>query len=314
MDNFNFKKRVLFIGVPDMAFIGLDTLHYSGVNIVGVVGPKKTHSTYESFKMFVNSRNLNFIEYDRLDSPELLGTISDLNIDIGVVCSFNNRIPKIFMEKIKDGIINIHPSLLPLYRGGNPYSWVIINNESKSGVTLHYMSENFDEGDIIQQVEIDVNKNETMGTIFSRTNIIGCKMLLGALIKYEKEGPLKGIPQQQGDFIKAPNIKDEETFIDFNKSAEYIERFVRALNPYITAVSVFKGNYIKFHKVSVEHIENIEGFENGQICKIENDKLYIKTSDGCVCPEVLQYGGEFIGDVKDFIDIAKPKLGDKFNG
>ena len=312
MDKFDFKKRVLFIGVPDMALVGLDTLLYAGVNIVGVIGPLKQHNTYPMFKSFVYSRKQNFIEYDSLDSPELLATINDLQPDIGVVFSFNNKMPKVFIDSIKDGIINIHPSLLPNYRGGNPYSWVTINNEEKTGVTLHYISENFDEGDIILQQECPIEPYDTMGTIFSRTNNLACQMMLKTLIKYEKGEPLDRKPQDMGDFIKAPNIKDKESYIDFNNDANYIERFVRAINPYISASSLYRNQVIKIHKVSVSDLDKKENFENGQICEIIDDKVYIQTEKGCIIPEVMQFSGYFIGDCKDFIKIAKPQIGDKF--
>ena len=116
MDNKLYKKRVLIIGVPDMAYIGTDVLYNEGINIVGVLGPLKTHNTYDAFKNFIKARQLNFIEYDNLNSPELHKTVSELKVDIAVVFSFNNKIPISFINLIKDGILNLHPSLLPQYR------------------------------------------------------------------------------------------------------------------------------------------------------------------------------------------------------
>ena len=123
-----FKKRILFVGIPDMAYIGLDGLLMAGVNIVGVLGPKKNHNMYYDFKNFVQSRRLNYIDYEELDEPQLIKKIQDLNVDVAVVCSFNYKIPKVLMNATRDGFINVHPSLLPKYRGGNPYSRVIFPN------------------------------------------------------------------------------------------------------------------------------------------------------------------------------------------
>jgi len=139
-----FKKRILFVGIPDMAYVCLDGLKIEGVNIVGVLGPKKNHPTYSGFKSFVQSRNLNFIEYDKLDDSNFIEKIKDLNADIAVVCSFNYKIPKVLLDSVKDGFINVHPSLLPKYRGPNPYSVVLLNGEKETGVTLHFMNEEFD--------------------------------------------------------------------------------------------------------------------------------------------------------------------------
>ncbi len=312
MDKLNFKKRILFIGVPDMGYIGLDTLFYAGVNIVGVMGPLKTHNTYFNFRNFVKMRGLNFIEYDSLDNPDFINEIKELNIDLAVVCSFNNKIPKVFIDSIKDGIVNVHPSLLPQYRGGNPYSWVIINGEKETGVTLHFMSENFDEGDIIYQEKCLVSPNETMGTIFEKTNELGCKLLLKTIIEYEKHHTLPRKAQAKGNFIKATNLKNNELFINYNKSAIEIERFVRALNPYISALTVFRNQIIKVHKVSICDCKIPENTVNGEIIDIDNNKIYIKTNNGVISLDVLQNGGLFIGDTKNFIDIIKPRIGEIF--
>lgn len=313
MDKFPFKKRVLFIGVPDMALIGLNSLVYAGVNIVGVIGPLKTHNTYNLFQNFVKSKSLNFIEYENLSDESFIETIKKLAPDIAVVCSFNNKIPPSFINVIKDGIINIHPSLLPKYRGGNPYSRVIMNGEEKTGVTLHYISEDFDKGDVIVQEECEITPNETMGTLFHKTNRIGVSLLLKTLIRYEKEGVLQGIKQPEGDFVKAPNLKENEMIINYDNTAIQIERLVRGLNPYFAAVTFFRNEAVKIHKVSVHNITGIDDFENGQICKTDKNKVYIKTAYGYIVPEIMQYAGYFMGNCADFIDIVKPQKGEQFN-
>ena len=312
MQNDKFKKRVLFIGIPDMAYGCLELLCRAGVNIVGVIGPKKHHSTYQQFKGFVDSLKLNLIDYESLKSEDLLTKIKNLNIDIAVVASFNAKIPEEFISSIKDGILNQHPSLLPNYRGGNPYSHVIINGEKETGITIHFMSPEFDEGDIIYQEKCPIEPNETMGTIFAKTNRQSAYALLKVLSQYEKDGFLPRKPQPDGDFVQAPNINTNDSFIDFRKSAVEIERFVRALNPYINALSVFRDNYVKIHKVSVCDDVISDEYNVGDIYKIKDNKIYIKTSKGAIVPEVLQFAAFFIGDVKDFIDIVNPKIGEHF--
>lgn len=312
MTNQTFHKRILVIGVPDMVYVGLDTLLQAGVNVVGVMGPLPTHNTYENFKSFVQYRNLNFIEYDNLNSPELHKKIEELKVDLAVVFSFNNKLPMSFINLIKDGILNLHPSLLPQYRGGNPYSRVIMNGESETGVTIHFMSENFDEGDIVAQARCPIEKNETMGSIFNKTNYLGTKLMLSAINEYEKTGTLPRKSQPKGDFKSAKNLSNNEFYIDFNKTAVETERQIRALNPFFNCYTYYKGQVIKLFKASVEDCTFPENIVNGEIFKIENNKIYIKTKDGALCPEVLQFGVIFTGDITDFINIAKPKVGDRF--
>lgn len=310
MTNQKFQKRILIIGVPDMAYMGVDSLQRAGVNIVGVMGPIKTHNTYASFKNFVLSRNLNFIEYDDLNSPDFHKKITDLKVDLAVVFSFNHKIPAEFIKLIKDGVLNLHPSLLPEYRGGNPYSRVIMNGEPETGVTIHFMTENFDEGDIVAQLKCPIEEHETMGTIFNKTNYLGISLMLSALREYNDKGALPRKPQPKGEFKKAKNLSNEEFYIDFNKTAVEIERKIRALNPFLNCYSYYKGQVLRLFKATVEECAFSENTVNGEIVKIENNKVYIKTKEGALCPEILQYGGLFTGDAEDFIKIAKPSVGD----
>lgn len=311
MLNKSFKKKVLFVGIPDMAYLCLEGLCLSGVNIVGVLGPKKDHQTYANFKRFAQLRKLNFIEYDRLDDLFFIKEIRDLKADIAVVCSFNYKVPKILLESVKDGFINVHPSLLPKYRGANPYSSVIIDGETETGVTLHFMDENFDTGDIIVQKKIAIGEKETMGTIFNKTNLLAFNMLLETLCAYE-HSELPRIKQSDEEAVKCKIFNNELFLIDFNQSAKEIERFIRSLNPFIIAATNFRQNLVKVFAAEV--IEKRAKKEPGTIEKVENDKFYIATKEGLISPTVMQFGSFFIGNAKDFIKILNPKVGEKFQG
>lgn len=306
-----FKKRILFVGIPDMAYIGLDGLLMSGVNIVGVLGPKKDHNMYYDFKTFVQSRRLNYIDYDELDEPQLIEAVRALNVDAAVVCSFNYKIPRILLGSTKYGFINVHPSMLPKYRGGNPYSRVLINGETETGVTIHFMDESFDTGDIIAQKPYHIHSKATMGTIFNELNVLGIELLLQVLRAYENQ-PLPRIKQPVGDFVSGKGLSEKELFINYNRTAEEIERFVRALNPFILASTTFRGNMMKIMKVEVASDAFCVPHPAGTVAKIEDDKFFIATSKGLVVPTVMQFGSFFMGDSKDFIRIVNPKIGEEF--
>ena len=306
-----YKKRILFVGIPDMAYIGLDGLLMAGVNIVGVLGPKKDHSMFNDFRNFVLSRRLNYIDYDELDEEQLINKIKALNIDVAVVCSFNYKIPKVLMNAVKDGFINVHPSMLPKYRGGNPYSRVLMNGETETGVTIHFMDESFDTGDIIAQKAYHIHSKATMGTLFNELNVLGIELLLQVLQAYEVQ-ELPRIKQPVGDFISGKGLDEREIFINYNKTAEEIERFVRALNPFILASTTFRGNLMKIMKAEVASDAFCIPHPAGTVAKIEDDKFFIATSKGLIVPTVLQFGSFFIGDSKDFIRIVNPKIGEEF--
>ncbi len=307
----SFKKRILFVGIPDMAYIGIDGLLMSGINIVGVLGPKKDHNMYNDFKRFIQSRGLNYIDFDELDEPQLIQTVKELDVDAAVVCSYNYKIPKVLLESTRDGFINVHPSMLPKYRGGNPYSRVIINGETETGVTLHFMDENFDTGDIIAQKPYHIPSKATMGTIFNELNYIGIELLLQVLQLYETQ-PLPRIPQPKGEFVRADGLSNREIYINYERPAEELERFIRALNPFILAGTTFRGNMMKIMKAEVASDAFSLPHPAGTIAKIEDDKFFIATSKGLLVPTVMQFGSFFMGDSKDFIRIVNPKIGEEF--
>lgn len=280
------------------------------VNIVGCVPPPKNDSTYKLFCDFANRLGMNVISYDNsvLDE-DFVQKIKALEPDLGIVCSYCKLLPMEFLNIPKDGFINTHPSLLPKYRGGNPYSHVIINGEKETGVTLHIMDEHFDTGDIVAQQKVEVFNTDTMGTVFNRLNFLAADMILRFLIKYEKGEKIIRTPQPQGDFVKAPSIKSatEDVLINWNQPAVEIDRFIRALNPFINAGTRYRQNYLKVHTAYIENRDS--GFYPGTIVSTDGD-LGVATKKGIIHITVLQAGSYFIGEASEFIKLSNCKIGE----
>ena len=280
------------------------------VNIVGCVPPPKNDSTYKLFCDFANRLGMNVISYDNsvLDE-DFVQKIKALEPDLGIVCSYCKLLPMEFLNIPKDGFINTHPSLLPKYRGGNPYSHVIINGEKETGVTLHIMDEHFDTGDIVAQQKVEVFNTDTMGTVFNRLNFLAGDMILRFLIKYEKGEKIIRTPQPQGDFVKAPSIKSatEDVLINWNQPAVEIDRFIRALNPFINAGTRYRQNYLKVHTAYIENRDS--GFYPGTIVSTDGD-LGVATKKGIIHITVLQAGSYFIGEASEFIKLSNCKIGE----
>ncbi len=307
-----FKKRVLFVGMPDMALVCLTKLYNAGVNIVGVVPPEKTNGTYGFFIQFAQSMGLKVIDYENsLKDKLFLSKIKALEADIAVVCSYNKLFPKEFLSMTKDGFVNVHPSLLPEYRGGNPYSHVIINKEAETGITLHFMDESFDTGDIISQYKIPLDKAETMGTLFNKLNFLASDVLLHALKFYESNSTLPRVKQPEGEYKRAYSLDVNlgNTLIDWNKSADEIERFIRALNPFITAGTRFRKTYTKINTAVAK--DKKHKFQPGEICYVK-DSVGVACGEGILVLKTLQVGSYINGDCSDFIRVFKPQVGEVF--
>ncbi len=307
-----YQKRILFVGMPDMAIVCLSKLVSDGFNIVGVVPPHISETTYGLMCNFTKSLKLSLITYERqMDELDFLHKIRQLNADIAVVCSYNKKIPPELLKCVKSGFVNCHPSLLPEYRGGNPYSNVLINDEKETGITLHFMDENFDTGNIIAQKKIPVENKETMGTLFNRMNYLCAEFLSDFLKQYEQNTEIISFPQPEGEFKKAPAIdsRNMKNFIDWSKDAAYIERFIRALNPFITAMTNFRGVFVKIYTADFSDKKVKEA--PGTICSVK-DTVGVATGNGILYIKSLQFGTYMISDVKSFIEKVKPKVGETF--
>lgn len=298
--------------MPDMALVCLSKLVTEGFNIVGVVPPYKNEPTYGLMCDFTKSLKLPLITYERsLDEFDFVHKIRQLNADIAVVCSYNKKFPPELLKSVKGGFVNCHPSLLPEYRGANPYSNVIINDEKETGVTLHFMDENFDTGNIIAQKAIPIEKKETMGTLFNRMNFLCADLLAEFLSHYESNPNIETLPQPEGEFKKAPSIEANnlKNFIDWNKDAKSVERFIRGLNPFISAMTNFRGVFMKVY--SADAVDKKTKEEPGTICHVK-DTVGIATTNGVLHIKSLQFGSYMISDAKEFIDKFKPQTGEKF--
>lgn len=296
-----------------MALVCLNKLVSKGINIVGVIPPAKNESTYKLLYNAANEFNLNIIEYNKsLKEPEFLEKIRALNADLGVVASYNKKIPPEMLKLTKDGFINLHPSKLPQYRGSNPYSHVIINGETESAITLHFMDENFDTGDIISQYRFDLDLNETMGTLFYRTNEMCASMIFEALDYYEnRQFPRRHQPTDK-KFKKADTLSFEKrnVFIDWSKSAEEIERFIRGLNPFIGSFTMYKGYVLRINSAYI--VNKKHNKKPGTIVDT-NKKLIVACGTGMLELDSIQYAGFFMTSARDFVQRVQIKKGEIFN-
>lgn len=308
--------RILFLGMPEMGVVCLRGLHEAGKNIVGVILPdKRTGILHNTMLNMANSMGIETIDYEEnLDEPEFIEKVKSLNADIGVVSSYSKKIPKVLLDSVRLGFVNSHPSLLPKYRGGNPYFHPINNNESKTGITLHFMNEEFDEGDIIYQQEIPILPFETMGTLFNRTNFMFLNAQVEMISHLEQGGKLPRMPQDTtGTYVEAPMIYEHKGHnrINWNSSSDAVERFIRACNPFLMATTSYKNNPCKI-QTGFFDIEKIADAEPGTITEVGASHIGIATSRGTFYPRSLQIGSYFAGDVGLLIQYIQPKIGEMF--
>lgn len=278
-------------------------------------------------KVYAEEKGLKIYQPAKLrENQEIVNIIKDINPDVICVVAYGRIIPKEILEIPKYGCINVHPSLLPKYRGSAPIQWAILNGDEKTGVTTMYLDEGMDSGDIILQEETAIEKDETSGELWNRLSKIGAKLLVETLKQIEnKKAPRK---KQGNTFVLAPMIEKEMAKINWEeKSAKEIKNLVRGLNPIMGAYSILNNKKIKFWKVdnlsTQEFINKYEEFkeyeyrfsdiEPGTVIYVDKkEAIYIITKEGIL--KVLEIQGENAKkmSVSEFLKGNKIEVIDKF--
>jgi methionyl-tRNA formyltransferase len=167
-----------------------------------------------------------------LEGPEQLRAMRP---DLLVVAAYGQILSNDVLSLPTRGTINVHASLLPKYRGAAPVAYAILNGEKQTGVTIIKVTPGLDSGDLILQEAIDILPDETTGSLEARLSQLGAKLAVEVVRKYQSGGPVEGVKQNPAFVTKAPKIRKEFGLIDWSKPADYIERFVRAMQPWPTA-------------------------------------------------------------------------------
>ena len=258
--------KIIFMGTPDFSVGTLEALVEAGHEVVlAVTQPDKPKGRgkemqFTPVKECALAHNIPVYQPKKIREPECIEELKKYQADVCVVVAFGQILPKEILEMTPYGCINVHASLLPKYRGAAPIQWAVINGEKVSGVTTMQMDEGLDTGDMLEKVEITLDKKETGGSLFDKLSAKGATLCVHTLAELEK-GTIT--PQKQGEstteYAKMLNKKSGE--IDWTKTAVEIERLIRGLNPWPSAYTFLNGKTLKVWKckVSTEKTDAVPG-------------------------------------------------------
>ena len=234
---------------------------------------------------------------------------SNVEWDAGVVVAFGGLLPKWLLEKPRLGIVNLHPSLLPRNRGGAPVERALMDGASVTGVTTIAMNERLDAGPILMHAEEPIYADDTAGMLRDRLAVLGAKVLERTLDELER-GDLEPVSQEEDKVTFAPLISTSEGNIDWNHSAERIDRLVRALNPEPGAYTFFRGRRIKMWRVRLTDVPQED--EPGTIMNMGKEGFFINTSTVCIQPLLLQPEGKQKMTAGEFSRGQRLEIGERF--
>jgi len=274
--------RIVFMGTPDFAVPVLQQLIHDGYNVVGVVTqpdkPKgrKKELTPPPVKVEAEKHGIPVLQPTKIREKEQYEQVLALQPDLIVTAAFGQILPKELLEAPSYGCINVHASLLPELRGGAPIHYAILQGKTKTGITIMYMVEKLDAGDMLTQVEVPIEETDTVGTLHDKLSAAGAK-LLSETIPLLLSGKITPIPQAEEKATFAPNIKREQEKIDWTKTGETIYNHIRGLNPWPVAYTTYEGQVWKIwwgEKVAAQ-----TNAEPGTIIAVERDGIVVATGN-----------------------------------
>lgn len=243
-------------------------------------------------KAFINSYKLHEITANSINSEAFRKEALKLNPDIILVGSWSEKICQKTINLPKIGCINCHPSLLPRYRGPNPYAQAIKNGETKTGVTFHLVDSGYDTGPILHQAEVNILPDDTGETLKTRCAITAKTEVMKLLNNLENEII---IPINQNERIASyqKQLCEDDILLDFTKTAIEIDRHIRALTPWLKCYIPYKNKFFQVNDYKI--IDNKTDIKTpATIIKKESNSLYITCSDDkIIILENLKLLGDF---------------------
>lgn len=303
------RERIVFMGTASFSLAVLKMLIEEGYNIVGVVtqpdryvGRKKV-LTMPDVKVEALKYDIPVIQPARI--KEDYQTVADLKPDLIITAAYGQIVPQAVLDIPRLGCINVHASLLPLYRGGAPVHQAIIDGQEKTGVTIMYMVKKMDAGDMIAQKETPILEEDTVGILYDRLSDLGAELLKETLPDILK-GINQRIPQDENLVTYAPTLSREDERLDWNMSARQVYNKVRGTNPWPGSYTTYQGKTVKIWAGQVHQCENAMKHhahqDNGTIVKIFNDAIGVKVNDGVYLITELQLEGKKRMSVKDYLN------------
>ena len=272
--------KVVFMGTPDFSVPVLEGL-IENYHVVGVVSQpdrkvgRRQEVVYSPIKELALKHDILVFQPEKIktDYEDILA----LEPDIIITCAYGQIIPKEVLNYPKYGCINVHASLLPKLRGGAPIHHAIIDGYDKTGITIMYMDEAMDSGDIISQREVVIDKEDTMESLHDKLRIVGKELLLSTLPSI-LDGTNPRIKQDTSEVTYASNIKSEEEYLDFSKSSLELYNQIRGLCPFPGSSCVIGEKEFKVYFARIEKIDTSDK-KPGEVLHIYKDGLGIATSD-----------------------------------
>jgi len=304
--------KTVFFGSSQFSIPSLEFLLNSQHEVLLVVTQpdreKGRNMTMEEtpVKKLAVSRGIKVYQPETLKDEKAVEYIKAFSPEVFVVVSFGQMLPQEILDIPELYSINLHPSLLPKYRGAAPINWAIIKGEKVTGLTVIRINERMDSGDIMLQKKIPIEKDDTALTLGRRLSELGAILILDAL-RFAEKGKIKFKKQPKKSSNLARKLTKEDGLIDWNKDAESIRNLVRGLDPWPSAFTYLDGKILKIWKC--ETLPSYEKKEPGTILDVRGDAIIVSCGKGLFSIKEVQSEGGKRMDVSSFLRGHKVEKG-----
>lgn len=306
--------RIVFMGTPESAVPSLQLLLTDGHDVVTVwTQPDKPAGRGDKMhsppiKDFALEHGLPVEQPQKIKTQETKDLFASYDADVAVVVAYGRILPPEFLRAPRRGCINVHFSLLPLYRGAAPANWAIVNGEVKTGVTTMFIQEELDAGPILLQREAMIGETETAPELMQRLAVMGADLLGETLAQLDRITPR---PQHHRDASFAPLLRKQDGRINWSNNAATIERCVRGFQPWPSAYTNHKSQRLIVWKGSAE-ASSLDARE-GEVIIAHGDDLVVRCGDQTAL-RILEVQPEAKRrmSVRDFLNGTHLKVGDRF--
>lgn len=306
--------KTIFMGTPEFAIPSLKVVSQNtDLKLIFTKEDKRNARgnkiIYSPVKQFGLDNDIEVIQPKRMKDEEVIAKIKEINPDLIVVVAYGKILPKEIIDIPKYGIINVHSSLLPKYRGASPIHSAILNGDKESGVSIMYIEEGLDSGDVILKETCEITEDDTLGTLHDRLKELGAIGLEKALKLIEAE-EVKAEKQDDSKATFVKPITKEQAKIDWNNTKEVIFNQIRGLNPFPGAYTHNEKNEnIKIYKS--EKLEKEYDGENGTVVEMTKKGPVVKVANGALRLLEIKFEGKKLQSGVDVVNGRKMAVGEK---
>lgn len=313
-------SRVVFMGTGEIGLPALDWLaHSKSVRLVGVVTqPDRPVGRSQVFtapapKRFLGSTSVPILQPEKVRRPEALAAIQALAPDLIVVAAYGQILPKALLETPRLACINLHASLLPKHRGAAPIQAAILAGDRHTGMTIMYMAEGLDTGDILLAKSIPIRRRETADSLRDRLGALGPQALEEATdLLFSGKAPR--IPQDDAAASYAPKLDRSSGRIDWALSCWDLDRHVRAMNPWPSAYTEIPGDDGLVRKLKIWRalpLHRVKG-ERGTVIRTSRRGILVACGEGALLLREVQLEGKRRMPAEEFLPGFATSPGDRF--